>query len=101
MAVSSSAVTIYSMHLPINLSTGLIWSSRSHYTVLYLIRKQVISGQLVLLNSWQIYPQGQADPDKWSSNVLYTTYVGYSGSKYRLRISLVHRPDCPFTHVQW
>jgi hypothetical protein len=28
-------------------------------------------------------------------------YVGYSESKYRLRISLAHPRDCPFAHVQW
>jgi len=28
-------------------------------------------------------------------------YVGYSGSKYRLRISLAHPRDCHFAHVQW
>ena len=28
-------------------------------------------------------------------------YVGYSESKYRLRISLAHPPDCHFAHVQW
>jgi len=27
-------------------------------------------------------------------------YVGYSYSKYRLRISLADLPDCPFAHVQ-
>jgi len=28
------------------------------------------------------------------------TYVGYSESKYRLRISVAHPRDCPFAHVQ-
>jgi len=28
-------------------------------------------------------------------------YVGYSESKYRLRISLAHPRDCHFAHVQW
>ena len=28
-------------------------------------------------------------------------YVGYSESKYRLRISPAHPRDCPFAHVQW
>ena len=28
-------------------------------------------------------------------------YVGYSKSKYRLRISLAHPRDCHFAHVQW
>ena len=28
------------------------------------------------------------------------TYVGYSESKYRLRISLAHPRDCHFAHVQ-
>jgi len=28
-------------------------------------------------------------------------YVGYLESKYRLRISLVHRRDFHFAHVQW
>ena len=28
-------------------------------------------------------------------------YVGYSESKYRLRISLAHPRDCPFAYVQW
>jgi len=28
------------------------------------------------------------------------TYVGYSESKYRLRISLPHPRDCHFAHVQ-
>jgi len=28
-------------------------------------------------------------------------YVGYSESKYRLRISLAHLRDCHFAHVQW
>ena len=28
------------------------------------------------------------------------TYVGYSESKYRLRISLRHPRDCHFAHVQ-
>jgi len=27
-------------------------------------------------------------------------YVGYSESKYRLRISLAHPRDCHFSHVQ-
>jgi len=27
-------------------------------------------------------------------------YVGYSESKYRLRISLAHPQDCHFAHVQ-
>ena len=27
-------------------------------------------------------------------------YVGYSESKYRLRIFLAHPPDCHFAHVQ-
>ena len=27
-------------------------------------------------------------------------YVGHSESKYRLRISLAHPPDCHFAHVQ-
>jgi len=27
-------------------------------------------------------------------------YVGYTESKYRLRISLAHPPDCHFAHVQ-
>jgi len=27
-------------------------------------------------------------------------YVGYSESKYRLRISLAHPRDCHFAHVQ-
>jgi len=27
-------------------------------------------------------------------------YVGYSESKYRLRMSLAHPPDCHFAHVQ-
>jgi len=31
---------------------------------------------------------------------LVVSYVGYSESKYRLRISLVHPRDCPFAHVQ-
>jgi len=29
------------------------------------------------------------------------TCVGYSESKYRLRISLAHPRDCHFAHVQW
>ena len=29
-----------------------------------------------------------------------STYVGYSESKYRLRISLAHPRDCHFAHVQ-
>ena len=29
------------------------------------------------------------------------TYVGYSESKYRLRISLAHPRDCHFAHVRW
>ena len=29
------------------------------------------------------------------------TYVGYSESKYRLRISLAHPRDCPFAYLQW
>ena len=28
-------------------------------------------------------------------------HVGYSESKYRLRISLAHPRDCQFAHVQW
>ena len=28
-------------------------------------------------------------------------YIGYSESKYRLRISLTHPRDCHFAHVQW
>ena len=28
-------------------------------------------------------------------------YVGYSESKYRLRISLAHPRDCHFAHMQW
>ena len=28
-------------------------------------------------------------------------YIGYSESKYRLRISLMHPRDCHFVHVQW
>ena len=30
----------------------------------------------------------------------YKPYVGYSESKYRLRISLAHPRDCHFAHVQ-
>ena len=29
-----------------------------------------------------------------------TMYVGYSESKYRLRISLAHPRECHFAHVQ-
>ena len=29
------------------------------------------------------------------------TYVGYSKSKYRLRIFLAHPRGCQFAHVQW
>jgi len=31
---------------------------------------------------------------------LAAMYVGYSESKYCLRISLAHPRDCPFAHVQ-
>jgi len=34
------------------------------------------------------------------NKLLNTKYVGYSGSKYRLRISLAHPRDCHFAHVQ-
>ena len=30
----------------------------------------------------------------------YKLYIGYSESKYRLRISLAHPRDCHFAHVQ-
>ena len=30
----------------------------------------------------------------------HAIYVGYSESKYRLRISLAHPRDCHFAHVQ-
>jgi len=30
----------------------------------------------------------------------HTNYVGYSESRYRLRISLAHPRDCHFAHVQ-
>jgi len=33
--------------------------------------------------------------------VVTSYYVGYSESKYRLRISLAHPRDCHFAHVQW
>ena len=32
---------------------------------------------------------------------LLYSYVGYSESKYRLRISLAHPRDCHFAHAQW
>ena len=32
--------------------------------------------------------------------IIALKYVGYSESKYRLRISLAHPRDCHFTHVQ-
>ena len=32
---------------------------------------------------------------------VFSLYVGYSESKYRLRISLAHPRDCHFAHVQW
>jgi len=44
---------------------------------------------------------------KWSLPLTFTDfnfariYVGYSESKYRLRISLKHPRDCHFAHVQW
>ena len=37
--------------------------------------------------------------EKW--NKIFWKYVGYSESKYRLRVSLAHPRDCPFAHVQW
>jgi len=36
-----------------------------------------------------------------SSGIHSKIYVGYSESKYRLRISLAHPRDCHFAHVQW
>ena len=32
---------------------------------------------------------------------IFIMYVGYSESKYRLRISLAHPWDCHFARVQW
>ena len=32
--------------------------------------------------------------------VIITMYVGYTESKYRLRIALAHPRDCHFAHVQ-
>jgi len=31
----------------------------------------------------------------------FAIFVGYSESKYRLRISLAHPRDCHFAHVRW
>ena len=39
--------------------------------------------------------------DGESRTNIYTIYVGYSESKYRLRISLAHTRDCHFAHVQF
>jgi hypothetical protein len=39
----------------------------------------------------------------WDFTIINThsTYVGYSESKYRLRVSPTLPRDCPFEHVQW
>ena len=39
-------------------------------------------------------------PDLVAWHHLSYWYVGYSESKYRLRISLAHPRDCPFAYVQ-
>ena len=36
----------------------------------------------------------------WTMSKSNAIYVGYSESKYRLRISLAHPPDCRFARVQ-
>jgi len=35
-----------------------------------------------------------------NTNTFKSSYIGYSESKYRLRISLAHSRNCHFSHVQ-
>ena len=38
--------------------------------------------------------------DMNTRTLIRSNYIGYSESKYRLRISLAHPRDCPFAQVQ-
>jgi len=56
--------------------------------------------------TWRLFPEFDAElplynftPTITLNNPVYI-HVGYSESKYRLRISLAHPRDCHFAHVQ-
>ena len=70
-------------------------------TTISTFRRSVSQPQLQLL----LCPTPQTEREVQSTNdpvprATPSLYVGYSESKYRLRISLAHRRDCHFAHVQ-
>jgi hypothetical protein len=54
-----------------------------------------------LFESSTCFEQLYAHPLRDSNACTYILHVGYSESKYRLRISLAHPRDCPFAHVRY